>query len=68
MGKSRRTRRKATKQKPVVVKKEEFFPGIPKIKYEGPDSKNPLAFKHYNPKERVLGKTMAEHLRFSVCF
>ena len=47
---------------------QEFFPGIPKIKYEGPDSKNPLAFKHYNPKKKVLGKTMAEHLRFSVCY
>ena len=46
----------------------EFFPGIGKIKYEGPDSKNPLAFKHYNPKQKMLGKTMAEHLRFSVCF
>jgi len=46
----------------------EFFPGIGKVKYEGPDSKNPLAFKHYNPKKKVLGKTMAEHLRFSVCY
>ena len=46
----------------------EFFPKVGKIKYEGPDSKNPLAFKHYNPKQRVLGKTMAEHLRFSVCY
>ena len=46
----------------------EFFPGIDKIKYEGPDSKNPLAFKHYNPKQKVMGKTMAEHLRFSVCY
>jgi xylose isomerase len=46
----------------------EYFPGIDKIKYEGPDSKNPLAFKHYNPKKKVLGKTMEEHLRFSVCY
>ncbi len=46
----------------------EFFPGVKKIKYEGPDSKNPLAFKHYNPKAKVMGKTMAEHLRFSVCY
>jgi xylose isomerase len=46
----------------------EFFPGIGKVKYEGPKSKNPLAFKHYNPKEKVMGKTMAEHLRFSVCY
>ncbi len=47
---------------------KEFFPKVKKIKYEGPDSKNPLAFKHYNPKQKVLGKTMADHLRFAVCY
>ncbi len=47
---------------------QEFFPGIKKIKYEGPDSKNPLSFKHYNPRQKVMGKTMAEHLRFAVCY
>lgn len=46
----------------------EFFPEVQSVKYEGPESKNPLAFKHYNPKQRILGKTMAEHLRFSVCY
>src|SRR5262245_61892438 len=45
-----------------------FFPDVAKIKYEGPDSKNPLAFRHYNPDEVVEGKTMKEHLRFSVCY
>ncbi len=45
----------------------EYLPGVTKIKYEGPDSKNPLAFNHYIPNEVVLGKTMAEHLRFAVC-
>jgi xylose isomerase len=44
------------------------FPKIPKIVYEGPKSKNPLAFKHYNPEERVEGKTMKDHLRFSVTY
>jgi len=44
----------------------EFFPGIDKICYEGPDSKNPLAFKYYDENEVVGGKTMKEHLRFSV--
>src|SRR3954464_14300359 len=44
------------------------FPKIPKIKYEGPSSKNPLAFKHYNPEEIVEGKTMQDHLRFSVVY
>ena len=45
-----------------------FFPNIKKIKYEGPDSKNPLAFKHYRAKQKIMGKTMAEHLRFAVCY
>ena len=44
------------------------FPEISKIPYEGPKSKNPLAFKHYNAAEAVEGKTMAEHLRFSVVY
>ncbi|MGO8676603.1 MAG: xylose isomerase [Limisphaerales bacterium] len=47
---------------------KEFFPGISKIHYEGPKSKNPLAFKHYNPDELVEGKSMKEHLRFSVTY
>ncbi len=38
---------------------------IPKIRYEGPKSRNPLAFKWYNPDEVVAGKTMREHLRFA---
>jgi xylose isomerase len=36
-----------------------------KIQYEGPDSKNPLAFKHYNADEVIAGKSMKEHLRFA---
>ncbi len=41
---------------------------VPKIKFEGPDSKNPLAFRHYNPDEIVEGKSMKEHLRFAVAW
>src|SRR5437870_7069698 len=44
------------------------FPNISKIRYEGPNSKNPLAFKHYNADEIVEGKSMGEHLRFSVVY
>ncbi|HJZ54288.1 MAG TPA: xylose isomerase [Gemmataceae bacterium] len=44
------------------------FPEVPKIQYEGPDSKNPLAFRHYNPDEVVEGKSMRDHLRFAVCY
>lgn len=47
---------------------KQYFPGISKIQYEGPKSRNPLAFKHYNPDERVEGKTMKEHFRFSVTY
>ncbi len=46
----------------------EFFPGVGKVGFGGADSRNPLAFKHYDPNEKVLGKTMAEHLRFAVCY
>lgn len=46
----------------------EFFKNIPKIKFEGAGSDNPLAFKHYNPDEVVAGKTMKEHLRFAVAY
>ena len=44
------------------------FPEVSKIRYEGPDSRNPLAFRHYNPDELVEGKPMKEHFRFSVAF
>ncbi|MFC0244278.1 xylose isomerase [Falsochrobactrum ovis] len=45
-----------------------FFGDIEKIRYEGPDSDNPLAFRHYNPDEIVLGKRMEDHLRFAVAY
>jgi xylose isomerase len=38
------------------------------VKFEGAKSKNPFAFKHYNPDEVVEGKTMKDHLRFSVVY
>src|SRR5262249_13614242 len=46
----------------------DYFPEVKKIRFEGTDSTNPLAFRHYNPDEIVEGKTMREHLRFAVCF
>jgi xylose isomerase len=45
-----------------------FFGDIQKIKYEGPDSTNPLAFRYYQPDEIVLGKRMEDHLRFAVAY
>lgn len=44
------------------------FEGIEKINYEGPESKNPLSFKYYNPDEVVMGKTMKEQLRFAMSY
>lgn len=46
----------------------EYFPNVPQIKYEGPQSKNPFAFKFYNPDEVIAGKTMREHLKFSLAY
>src|SRR5258707_8884764 len=44
------------------------FPEISKIPYEGPSSKNPLAFKHYDSTKVIEDRTMVEHLRFSVAY
>lgn len=47
----------------------EFFPEVQDtIQYEGPESKNPLAFRWYDPDRQVMGKSMAEHLRFAVAY
>jgi xylose isomerase len=46
----------------------DFFQGIPKLRYEGPDSDNEFAFHHYDPDEMLGGKTMREHLRFAVAY
>ena len=45
-----------------------YFPDVPKIEFEGPETKNPLAFRHYNPEEVVGGKSMKEYLRFAVAY
>ncbi len=46
---------------------KDFF-DIKKVRYEGKDSKNPYAFRHYNPDEVVGTKTMREALRFSLTY
>ncbi|SOC06700.1 xylose isomerase [Rhodobacter maris] len=46
----------------------DFFKGIPQIRYEGPQTTNEFAFRHYNPEEVVAGKTLAEHLRFAIAW
>ncbi|HEX7803475.1 MAG TPA: xylose isomerase, partial [Pseudoxanthomonas sp.] len=50
------------------VGNKEYFPGIGRIPFEGRASDNPLAFKIYDANKRIGGKTMAEHLRFAVCY
>ena len=46
----------------------DFFEGIPKCRYEGSDSDNEFAFRHYDPDEVVLGKRLEDHLRFAVAY
>jgi len=45
-----------------------FFDGIAPVKFEGVDSTNPMAYRHYDPTEMVMGKPMAQHLRFAVAW
>ncbi|MBL7699742.1 MAG: xylose isomerase [Chitinophagaceae bacterium] len=47
---------------------KEFFPAIGKIKYEGRDSDNPLAYKWYDENRKIAGTTMKEYFRFAVCY
>lgn len=44
------------------------FPDIPKVQFEGPQSDNPLAFRWYDPEEMIEGKSMKDHLRFTICY
>ena len=47
---------------------KEYFPKIAKIKYEGPKSDNPLAFKYYDAEKKIGKKKMKDHLRFAVAY
>lgn len=50
----------------ILKGNKEYFKGIGQIKFEGPDSRNPLAFKWYDENKVVAGKTLKDHLRFAV--
>ncbi|MDB4134248.1 xylose isomerase [Flavobacteriaceae bacterium] len=52
----------------ILLGDKEYYKGIGKIKYEGKNSDNPLAFKYYNPTQVVAGKTMNEHFKFAVAY
>lgn len=45
-----------------------FYPGISKIRYEGNQTDNPLAFRHYDPNAEIAGRTMRAHLRFAMSY
>src|SRR6185369_6918410 len=47
---------------------EELFPSLPRVRYEGPDSEQPFAFRWYDADRIVLGKSMRDQLRFAICF
>jgi xylose isomerase len=51
-----------------MKKPKAHFPQIPQIAYEGPKSENPLSFKHYDPAEIIDGKSLKDHLRFSIAY
>ncbi|MDR0658171.1 MAG: xylose isomerase [Mediterranea sp.] len=46
----------------------EFFPGVGKIKFEGKESKNPMAFRYYDPEKEIMGKKMKDWLKFSMAW
>ena len=52
----------------ILLGDREYFKGIGQIKYEGPETDNPLAFRWYDENREVGGKTMKEHLRFAVAY
>ena len=52
----------------VFIGRQEYFPSVSKIQFEGPESDNPLAYKSYDPVRKLRGRTMEEHLRFAVCY
>ncbi len=47
---------------------KEFFPGIGKIRYEGKESRNPMAFRYYDAEKVILGKKMKDWLKFSMAW
>ena len=52
----------------VITGNREFFKGIPSVKFEGPESDNPFAYRWYDENRVVAGKTLKEHLRFACAY
>ena len=47
---------------------QEYFKNIGKIKFEGKESDNPLAYKYYDPVRKVMGKPLRDHFKFAMCY
>lgn len=47
-----------------IIGDQEYFPGIGRIRYEGKDSDNPLAFKFYDENKVIAGKSLKDHRDF----
>lgn len=52
----------------VIIGEKEYFKGINQIKYKGKRSKDHLAFRYYNPDQKVAGKTMKKHFKFAMAY
>jgi xylose isomerase len=52
----------------VLLGDKEYFKGIGQVRYEGPESKNPFAYRWYDETRVIAGKTMKEHMRFAVAY
>jgi xylose isomerase len=52
----------------IILGEREYFKGLGQVKYEGPESDNPLAFRWYDENKVVAGKTLKEHLRFACAY
>jgi len=52
----------------ILKGKTEYFKGIKEIKFKGKRSKDPLAFRYYNPDQKVAGKTMRKHFKFAMAY
>ncbi|MEJ6698459.1 MAG: xylose isomerase [Flavobacteriaceae bacterium] len=52
----------------ALIGDTEYYKGIGEVKYEGKDSKNPFAFKYYDPNKIIAGKTLKDHFRFAIAY
>ena len=52
----------------ALIGSTEYYKGIGEIKYEGKNSKNPFAFKYYDPNKIIAGKTLKDHFKFAIAY